>query len=80
MVSGIAKELHDNGFELDVCVIRNRHMHSVMNTSVICFVPTHPWLGLGGLRYAPMLPTTSQYALGWVLLCSINRLLCLEFN
>ena len=29
---------------------------------------------------APMLPTTSDYALGWVLLCSINRLLCLEFD
>jgi len=30
--------------------------------------------------YAPKLPTTSNYALVWVLLCSINRLLCLESN
>jgi len=33
-------------------------------------------LGLGGCD-APMLPTTCYYALGWVL-CSINKLLCLE--
>jgi len=33
-------------------------------------------LGLGGCD-APMLPTTGYYALGWVL-CSINKLLCLE--
>ena len=27
-----------------------------------------------------MFPTSSYYALGWVLLCSVNKLLCLEFN
>ena len=27
-----------------------------------------------------LFPTTGYYALGWVLLCSVNKLLCLEFN
>ena len=27
-----------------------------------------------------MFPTSSYYAVGWVLLCSVNKLLCLEFN
>jgi len=42
----------------------------------------HDILGLGGFCskirptcYTPMLPTTGCYALGWILLCSINKLL-----
>jgi len=43
-------------------------------------------LGLGGLCsktralcYAPCFRLLSYYALGWVILCSIDRLLCLDW-
>jgi len=61
------------------------HWYADMHSSS-CFHSLAPLLGLGRLCsktrplcYAFMLPTTSHYALGWVLLCSISRLSrCLE--
>jgi len=60
------------------------------NFSVICPLDSYQNFGDPGQKtcfmytldkgYDPMLPSTSYYAMGWVLLCFINVLLCLEFN